>query len=143
MPRARRVARRATLAALLALIGPATATGLAADAGTAGGAPTYLDGLIAGEAQGREEGRALEIGQSLPADQRDAVAAAFKAGYAAGANDAFSGYDGGWLLGPPYVVTLAAGAGPVTYRIARRTPFEPGVVYFLCPDGRTLCQAQR
>jgi hypothetical protein len=104
---------------------------------------SYLDGLIAGEAQGREEGRALQLGQSLPAGDRDAAETAFKAGYAAGANDAFSGYDGGWMLGVPYVIVLAPGTGPITYRIGSRTPLEPGVAYFLCPDGHGLCQAPR
>ena len=46
--------------------------------------------------------------------------AAFDAGYAAGANDVFGGFDGGWSLAEPYVVTLARGSGAVTYRIDSR-----------------------
>lgn len=115
----------------------------AADNGFTATGHSYLDGLIAGEAQGREEGRALQLGQSLPAGDRDAAQTAFKAGYAAGANDAFSGYDGGWMLGVPYVIVLAPGTGAITYRIGSRTPLEPGVAYFLCPDGHGLCQAPR
>jgi hypothetical protein len=75
---------------------------------TAGGDP----GFDAGRAQGVEEGRALQV---APAARR-----AFQAGYAAGANDVFGGYDGGWYLGQPYVITLAKGHGPVAYRIDSR-----------------------
>ena len=46
--------------------------------------------------------------------------AAFDAGYTAGANDVFGGFDGGWSLSEPYVVTLARGTGAVTYRIDSR-----------------------
>ena len=41
-------------------------------------------------------------------------------GYAAGANDVFGGFDGGWSLSEPYVITLARGSGAVTYRIDSR-----------------------
>ena len=37
----------------------------------------------------------------------DRAKAAFDAGYRAGANSAFAGYDGGWSLGEPYVIVLA------------------------------------
>jgi hypothetical protein len=63
-------------------------------------------------AAGVEEGRALQ----QPAQARDA----FKAGYAAGANDVFGGYDGGWDYDRPYVITLKEGSDGVTYRIASR-----------------------
>jgi hypothetical protein len=69
-------------------------------------------GFDAGRAQGVQEGRALQA----PPTARSA----FDAGYAAGANDVFGGYDGGWDLGRPYVITLARGRGGVTYRIASR-----------------------
>ena len=46
--------------------------------------------------------------------------AAFEAGYAAGANDVFGGFDGGWSLGTPYVITLRKGSGAITYRIDSR-----------------------
>ncbi len=82
----------------------------------------YAAGLASGRAQGVQEGRALQEGLALPADARDAAAAAFNAGYRAGANDVFGGYDGGWSVGSPYLITLAAGSDGITYRIASRTP---------------------
>jgi hypothetical protein len=69
-------------------------------------------GFDAGHAQGVEEGRALQV---APPARRE-----FEAGYAAGANDVFGGYDGGWDFGRPYTITLAHGSGGVTYRIASR-----------------------
>ena len=62
--------------------------------------------------QGVRDGRALQV---TPTD-RDA----FKAGYAAGANDVFSGYDGGWDFDRPYVITLEKGDDGITYRIKSR-----------------------
>jgi hypothetical protein len=103
----------------------------------------YGAGLAAGRAQGVQEGRALQEGLALPADARDAAAAAFNAGYRAGANDTFGGYDGGWSVGPPYLVTLAAGSDGVTYRIASRTSVQAGVAYYLCPQRPTICQERR
>jgi hypothetical protein len=103
----------------------------------------YSSGLAAGRAQGVQEGRALQEGLALPADARDAAAAAFNAGYRAGANDTFGGYDGGWSVGPPYLVTLAAGSDGVTYRIASRTSVEAGVNYYRCPQRPTICQERR
>jgi hypothetical protein len=82
----------------------------------------YAAGVAAGRAQGVQEGRALQEGLALPADTRDATTAAFNAGYRAGANDVFGGYDGGWSLGARYLITLAAGSDGITYRIASRTP---------------------
>jgi hypothetical protein len=87
--------------------------------------PAYQRGLRAGLAQGLQEGRALQEGASVPADRRAAVTAAFRDGYAAGADDVFGGYDGGWALGCPYLIVLESGQGPVTYRIASRTPVPP------------------
>lgn len=43
----------------------------------------------------------------------------------AGANDAFSGYDGGWAVSTPYLVTLEPGDRQITYRIASRTRSDP------------------
>ena len=57
--------------------------------------------------------------------------------------DAYGDYDGGWALGAPYLITLEPGADKITYRIASRTLLERGVAYYLCPDGKTLCQAPR
>jgi hypothetical protein len=65
-------------------------------------------------AAGIQEGRALQ----QPAQARDA----FKAGYQAGANDVFGGYDGGWDYDRPYVITLKKGSNGVTYAIASRRP---------------------
>jgi hypothetical protein len=77
------------------------------------GRATAHDGdYDAGRAQGVEEGRALQV---APAARN-----AFQAGYAAGADDVFGGYDGGWDFGRPYTITLAHGSNGVTYRIATR-----------------------
>jgi hypothetical protein len=103
----------------------------------------YFNGLPVGEAQGRREGRALQEGSSLPATDRRAAKHAFDAGYAAGANDAFAGYDGGWALSAPYLVTLERGRGDITYRIASRAPLEAGVAYYRCPRGHGFCQRPR
>jgi hypothetical protein len=103
----------------------------------------YFDGLQVGEAQGRREGRAIQEGAALPAGSRRPVQDAFDAGYAAGTNDAFAGYDGGWAIGLPYVVTIAEGTGDVAYRIKTRDPIEAGVNYYLCPSGHDLCQEHR
>ena len=73
-------------------------------------------GVREGHAAGLQEGRALQATGSSPRSIR----AAFDAGYAAGANDVFGGFDGGWSLSEPYVVTLARGSGAVTYRIDSR-----------------------
>jgi hypothetical protein len=125
------------------------ATALRADsadpgrAAAAAGVGSYFDGLRVGAAQGRLEGRALQIGDTVPPGSRHAVEDAFKAGYAAGSNDAFTGFDGGWALATPYVVTLKAGGPGITYRIDSRVPLEPNVNYYLCADGHSLCQQAR
>jgi hypothetical protein len=73
-------------------------------------------GVREGRAAGLREGRALQATGS----SSTGVRAAFDAGYAAGANDVFAGFDGGWSLVQPYVITLARGSGAVTYRIDSR-----------------------
>lgn len=103
----------------------------------------YYDGLQRGNASGREQGRAAQAEVGLPAESRDPVRAAFTAGYVAGGNDAFAGYDGGWGIGDPYVITVERGIDDIIYRINSRTPLQPGVSYYLCPDGRTLCEEPR
>lgn len=103
----------------------------------------YFAGLRAGEAQGRQEGRALQEGSSLPAGSRRPVTDAFNAGYVAGSNDAFAGYDGGWSVSVPYVVTLEKGTGQIVYRIGSRTSIEPNVNYYLCANGRDICHDRR
>lgn len=103
----------------------------------------YRAGLQAGVDEGRREGRALQEGDTVPAGSRQPVQEAFTSGYAAGANDVFSGYDGGWALDVPYVITLARGTTAIAYRISTRIPMESGEDYFLCPDRRSMCQQSR
>ena len=103
----------------------------------------YFAGLRVGEAQGRQEGRALQEGASLPRGSRQPVTDAFNAGYAEGTNDAFAGYDGGWALSAPYVITLEEGSGQIVYRISSRTPIAANVNYYLCADGHDICQERR
>jgi hypothetical protein len=128
----------AVLAAGMFALGRATGPDPASGYGAGYGA-----GLAAGRAQGVQEGRALQEGLALPADARDAATAAFNAGYRAGANDVFGGYDGGWSLGTPYLITLVAGSDGVTYRISSRTPVRGGVNYYLCPERPAICQEPR
>jgi hypothetical protein len=133
------------VAAGLVLLGRATVdTGPAREHGYRDGKSAgFSDGLQAGRATGRQEGRALELGASVPQESRAAVQAAFNAGYTAGQNDVFAGYDGGWILSAPYVITLGNGSGKITDRIRSRTLLEPNVNYFLCPNGHDLCQGPR
>ena len=88
----------------------------------AGRAAGRAEGRVAGRAAGIREGRAVGIreGRALqvPAGSRRA----FRAGYTTGANDVFGGFDGGWSLGTPYLITLGRGARGVTYRIDSRRP---------------------
>jgi hypothetical protein len=102
----------------------------------------YFKGLLTGEVQGRREGRALQAGNEVPAGDRRAVRDAFDAGYVAGGNDVFAGYDGGWAP-TPYVVSIVEGRGRVTYRISSREQLVAGVSYYLCANGRDLCQQPR
>jgi hypothetical protein len=100
----------------------------------------YADGLHDGRAAGLQEGRALQAPLTLPSGERGAAKAAFDAGYAAGANDVFGGYDGGWGIGSPYVVVLTPAGNGITYRIQSRIPMQRGVNYHLCPHSTVLCQ---
>lgn len=109
----------------------------------AGRSAGYLEGLGAGQVQGRQEGRALQEGAELSADSRQPVQDAFAAGYAAGANDIFGQYDGGWYLSTPYVIAVEQGSAPIAYRIGSRTALAPGIFYYLCPDGHRMCQQPR
>ena len=89
-------------------------TDAARDEGRAAGrAAGQAAGLRAGRAVGIREGRALQ----QPASARRA----FRAGYTAGANDVFGGFDGGWSLGTPYTITLGKGPGGIAYRIDKRS----------------------
>jgi hypothetical protein len=83
----------------------------------------YTEGLAVGRASGLAEGRALQFGATLPAADRQAGEAQFRAGYRAGAEDVFSGYDGGWAIGRPYVIVLSPGVNGLTYRISHREEF--------------------
>ena len=102
-------------------------------------APIHDRGFANGEAAGYDEGlsvgRALEIGDTLPSSTRDVGVKAYQAGYLDGRNDSFGGYDGGWVIGRPYVVVLGPGVGGATYRISERDELVPGTAYRLCPGG--------
>jgi hypothetical protein len=130
------------LAAGLVWIGRETVH-TASPAGDTLSSDAYFAGLRVGEAQGRQEGRALQEGAGLPSSSRQPVTDAFNAGYAAGANDAFAGYDGGWSLSVPYVITVEEASGQIVYRISSRTPVEANVNYYLCANGRDICQERR
>jgi len=119
------------------LTAPHQVSGRVSDADSA-----YASGVSAGEALGVREGRALQEGAALPANAQRPVKDAFDAGYVAGMNDVFSGYDGGWRTGVPYVITLVRGERAVTYRIASRAEVRDGVRYALCPGGHALCEQQ-
>ena len=102
----------------------------------------YADGFSAGHAQGLREGQAIAQTASLPPASRARAKAAFDAGYRAGANATFSGWDGGWSLGQPYVIVLTRGAGGITYRIAARTPC-PAAPATATPTSLLACQTGR
>ena len=116
------------------LVGVAVAGGLfalgrvsAADTDTArseGRAEGHAAGLRAGRAAGLREGRALQLFESTPRGSRSAARRGFDAGYVAGANDAFGGFDGGWSFTTPYRITLRKGSGAITYRIDTRRPLR-------------------
>jgi hypothetical protein len=59
----------------------------------------------------------------------------FAAGERAGREAAFSGFDGGWSYGEPYIVVLRRGGSGVTYRFASRRPLLAGFEYRRCKDG--------
>jgi hypothetical protein len=103
----------------------------------------YFDGLNAGENQGRQEGRALQAGSLVAAGSQQAVQDGFNAGYAAGENDAFGNFDGGWALTVPYLVTVARSQSGALYRITNRTLLAAGTNYYLCSDGHSVCTAPR
>jgi hypothetical protein len=134
---------------VLVLVAVSAAAGLVAVGRATAGTATarsdgYQQGRTAGYADGRaaglSEGRALQVPLTLPSGRQDAAKAAFDAGYAAGANDVFGGYDGGWDMDSPYVVVLTQAGKGIAYRIRSRTPMQPGVNYRLCPHSTDLCQ---
>src|SRR5690349_5044696 len=106
---------------LMCLIALALAAGLfllgraSVDSGPSSGqvasevADGYARGLDDGRAAGVVEGRELQAALHLPAASRALARRAYAEGYAAGANDAFGGFDGGWKLGACYLVSLERG----------------------------------
>jgi hypothetical protein len=126
----------------LVLLGRLTAdTSAARNSGyQAGHDDGYSDGLRVGNAQGVQDGRALQEGNELSAASKQPVQDAFNSGYTAGENDAFGGYDGGWALSAPYLITLESGSGQIVYRIQHRTTVLPNIDYYLCADGHDICQ---
>ena len=134
MTRQRILAVAVLAAVALVALGRATAPPSAARArgyhdGSVAG---YADGFRAGRAEGLQEGQALAETAALPPAARARARDTFDDGYRAGANSVFSGYDGGWQLGRPYVIVLATAANGVTYRIAAR---------FQCPVATTTTYA--
>jgi lysophospholipase L1-like esterase len=150
--------RRRTLVAVFAaaglaavLVGLGRASAPAADAARArgyhdGAVAGYGDGFRAGRAEGLQEGRATAEAAGLPPAAGARVKGAFDDGYRAGANGAFSGYDGGWSLGRPYVIVLAKGANGIAYRIAARAQCPEAsttTTYAGATAGLLACQAGR
>jgi hypothetical protein len=58
----------------------------------------------------------LSVGSAKPST----AGARYDAGYLAGREAVFAGYDGGWAYGVPYAITLKRGGPGVTYKIASR-----------------------
>jgi hypothetical protein len=83
----------------------------------------YAEGMAVGRAAGRAEGRVLQAGAPLPTADRKNAQAQFQAGYKAGAEDVFDGYDGGWAIGRPYLIVLSQGVDGLTYRISHREEY--------------------
>jgi hypothetical protein len=123
---------RAALVAV-ALAGGAFALGRASvdtdgarDEGRAQGQAAGLRvGRITGLREGREvglrDGRAAGIREGRALQQPASARSAFRAGYTAGANDVFGGFDGGWAFDSPYVITLRRGGRGITYVIDTRS----------------------
>jgi hypothetical protein len=132
--------RRTLAAAVLAIAAAAALVGLGrATAPTPATARGYADGFLAGRAEGLQEGQAIAETAGSPPGSRASVRTAFDDGYRAGANSAFSGYDGGWSFGRPYVIVLAEGANGITYRIAARAECPAATT----PTSLLACQTGR
>jgi hypothetical protein len=80
-----------------------------------------ITGLREGRQVGLRDGRVAGIREGRSLQQPAPARKAFQAGYTAGANDVFGGFDGGWAFGTPYVITLHKGSGGVTYVIDTRS----------------------
>jgi hypothetical protein len=64
---------------------------------------------------------AFAVGRlSVGSQEAPTAGATYTAGYLAGREAAFAGYDGGWAYGVPYEITLKRGGPGITYRIASR-----------------------
>jgi hypothetical protein len=97
-------------------------TGDAREEGRASGLRVgRIAGLREGRAIGIRDGRAAGIREGRALQQPAPARRAFRAGYVAGANDAFGGFDGGWAFDTPYIVTLERGSGGITYVIGSRS----------------------
>ena len=80
---------------------------------------------------------AFFVGRSSVDTHRAPARGSFDAGYLAGREAAFAGYDGGWAYGVPYIVSLQRGGPGITYRVARRVPMLMGLKYRRC--GGQVC----
>ena len=70
---------------------------------------------------------AFAVGRVSAGDTKHpAAGATYNAGYLAGREAVFAGYDGGWAYGVPYEITLQRGGPGVTYRIASRKQLSAG-----------------
>ncbi|MGZ4179137.1 MAG: hypothetical protein ACXVUL_00395 [Solirubrobacteraceae bacterium] len=70
---------------------------------------------------------AFAVGRlSVGSPKAPTAGTAYHAGYLAGREAAFAGYDGGWAYGVPYVITLQRGGPGITYRIVTRKPLTAG-----------------
>jgi hypothetical protein len=74
---------------------------------------------------------------SVDREAAEPAPGSFASGLRAGREAAFSGFDGGWGYGQPYIVTLRRGSAGVTYRFAGRRPMLPGREYRMC--GKAVC----
>jgi hypothetical protein len=85
---------------------------------------------------------AFVAGRSTDGARGRSQRGSFDAGYLAGREAAFGGYDGGWAYGAPYIVVLQRGGPGITYRVAARIPMLPGSEYRRC-EGEICSTAVR
>jgi hypothetical protein len=82
---------------------------------------------------------AFLVGRSTVGTHRILTRGSYDAGYLAGRDAAFGGFDGGWAYGAPYIVVLQRGGPGITYRVAHRIPMQSGVAYRRC--GSQVCSS--
>lgn len=82
----------------------------------------------------RRDGRVLQEVISLPAGSQQPAQDAVNAGYAAGSNNAFGGYDGGWTRSNP--VRDHPGTGKIAHRLLDRFALTTGAERQLLPVRR-------